>query len=285
MRLSHISPNHLLALSDGVLSPSRTAELESHLQACGQCQNTRKAMDEVGGVIASPTSAPVFDVGDAILVRLQEMHSRRPFKLIPAAFVVGSILLAAVTILAAVPTVRSAIGDSPATHLFERLGIRIVDKAPTSNDERVVILSPEPLTEADVIAHVPDTLLPEYVPAGYAFSNAFATPGSVSLFYQSEPRQRPLEIVQIRLPIGPGGFVDVLEGKATPVQIGDLSGVYVDGAWVQASTKEGTPVAPAQWTSEFGQFLLFDREGLRIYVFGPTSLTKEELVRVAESLR
>ncbi len=286
MTAFHLSPEQLLDLSDGAVPPSRASELHAHVSNCAHCHGVNAEMRQVSDILASASSSgPLFDVADAVS-RLQHRRDSLSIRLNPAALLVGSVVLTTAAMLATVPNVRSVLGDNPATDLLDRLGIRIVNEGPKFNDqERVVVLTPEPLTEETVTARAPYTLLPEYLPFGYAFSHAFSMPGSVSLFYRGEPAQRPLEVVEIQLPIGPDSYVEVLEGKATPVQIGGLDGVFVDGAWAETRSRDGTQLAPAQWTSEFGSFLLFDRDGLRIYVFGPNSLSKEELVKVAESLK
>lgn len=78
-------------------------------------------------------------------------------------------------------------------------------------------------------------------------------------------------------------------GSSEPVTVGGWPAIYIRGGWVAAG--QGTPEASAAgelvWREDAGQTLILERDGLiiRLQVPGEVALPREELIRIADSLR
>jgi hypothetical protein len=187
-----------------------------------------------------------------------------------------------------------ALSDSPLDLVLERLGIQETDEAPPPIDadeaRRIVVEVevPQPLSVAEVRGIAPFVKFPAYLPTGYRYTRALATPLDVHLFYDSgRLGEGSLEIVQISLPVG--GGERVLRGRVSEIEIGDYEGVYVDGFWVATQLEDGQEL-PVEWRKDVTHFVLFDRDGVRTYVIaqpwdGEKGLTREDLIKIATSLQ
>jgi hypothetical protein len=136
---------------------------------------------------------------------------------------------------------------------------------------------------AGTVGFVP--LAPAYLPPGCEAREryALARPPAAYLIYAC-----------VAIAQQAGGIVQqpaVGAGAAEVLAVGGYPALYIRGGWVEArrGTPGGLPGEPGElvWREDVGQTLILERDGLiiRLQVPGAATLSREELLRIAESLR
>lgn len=134
-------------------------------------------------------------------------------------------------------------------------------------------------------------LIPTDLPPGYTAPQTPATitkgnRDQVRLTYQKNGKDAQsssiITVIEVRNQSSTalGRAYAIKQGSAEVVRIGDLEGVYVSGDWAPDVDSTARSQIPSL------HFIVFEREGTKIWVYAPPGdTTKEELVRIAESLR
>lgn len=169
----------------------------------------------------------------------------------------------------------------------ERTFINETDQATSAvyNDEDGPPRRASSISLEEALSMKPNTLLPEYLPAGYALEDvALLSNGAVVLLvFGNTNSHGHLHILQGGS-LSPDG-VTVKRGKysSTSLQSGSNAHI-VRGGWKQVVRTDGS--TEVDWNEEESRSLFFERaEGLVVLLGGPASMWSDnELKNVAESL-
>ncbi len=130
-------------------------------------------------------------------------------------------------------------------------------------------------------------MTPQWLPDGYDPNHGalFLTSSATIQYFADESRgQRSGIVVEVLRPDRSTIF-QVKERHVFPVQMGWLTGFYIDGEWEVRGPTDEQP-APAAWRTDRSHSLLFSRDGYLVLVAGPADVIDADgLIRIARSVR
>ena len=274
-------PEMLSAYVDGELSPADYAVLSAHLPQCARCSDVLSGLRDVDSVLRD---APAPPRGYPRRVTVVRSRPQRRLGRVAVLFIILAVVLSVAAGCAfgaklfGVFRTEHHVVTQPATAFPADIGTAIAggSKAeatppPTSG------ISATADVEASLGAHL---LEPSYVPDGYELVQRYSP---LSLFAESTYLNSTGESINIRESNEQYGRTEqppVPPSAAESVSVDGHPAIYIKGGWYQADPSD-VPV----WREDIGHSLLFDVGNLTVEIVVLPSVSKEDLIQIADSMR
>jgi hypothetical protein len=272
-------PEILSAYMDRELPPADYAALSAHLPQCARCSGVLSGLRHVDAALRG---APAPQLGHPRLTVIRGGAHRR---LSPTILLI--ILAVVLSVAAGCAFGAKLLGVFRTEHhvVTQPVGEFPADLQHAIENGREAAATPPPANGVSEIADIEASLgahllEPSYLPDGYRLTQRYSPFRMFAELLYLSSANESINIRESNQEYGGTERPPVPPSAAESVNVGVHPAIYVKGGWYQAEPSD-VPV----WREDIGHSLLFDVDELTVEIVVLPSVSKEDLIRIAESMR